>query len=46
MPDQNTPPSGFQYGLANLKPAEPQEKIAVTFPDGILICAENAFDIP
>src|SRR3954464_14533299 len=34
MPDQNTPASGFQYGLANLKPAEPQQKIAVTFPDG------------
>jgi len=34
MPDQNTPASGFQYGLANQKPAEPQMKIAVTFPDG------------
>src|SRR5882762_7616069 len=34
MPDQNTPAPGFQYGLANLKPAEPQMKIAVTFPDG------------
>ena len=34
MSDQNTPASGFQYGLANLKPAEPQQKIAVTFPDG------------
>ena len=34
MSDQNTPASGFQYGLANLKPAEPQLKIAVTFPDG------------
>ena len=32
MPDSNTP--GFQYGLANLKPAEPQHKVAVTFPDG------------
>jgi len=30
MPDQNTPAPGFQYGLANLKPAEPQIKIAVT----------------
>src|SRR6195952_1885082 len=34
MPDQNTPAPGFQYGLANLKPADPQMKIAVTFPDG------------
>ena len=34
MPDQNTPASGFQFGLANLKPAEPLEKITVTFPDG------------
>ena len=34
MPDQNTPASGFQYGLANLKPAEPVEKITLTFPDG------------
>src|SRR4051795_1776204 len=34
MPDQNTPASGFQYGLANLKPAEPETKIALTFPDG------------
>ena len=34
MPDQNTPASGFQYGLTNLKPAEPQQKIALTFPDG------------
>src|SRR5664279_4825075 len=32
MPDNNTP--GFQYGLANLKPAELQHKVAVTFPDG------------
>src|SRR6266852_2934310 len=32
MPDSNPP--GFQYGLANLKPAEPQHKVAVTFPDG------------
>jgi len=32
MPDSNTP--GFQYGLANLKPAEPEHKVAVTFPDG------------
>src|SRR6195952_5202853 len=34
MPDQNTPASGFQYSLTNLKPAEPVNKIAVTFPDG------------
>src|SRR5712664_4702131 len=34
MPDQNTPASGFQYGLANLKPAEPQQKVVLTFPDG------------
>src|SRR5439155_3801420 len=34
MPDQNTPASGFQFGLANLKPAEPLEKITLTFPDG------------
>ena len=34
MTDQNTPGSGFQFGLANLKPAEPLEKITLTFPDG------------
>src|SRR6476620_12097921 len=34
MPDSNAPASGFQYGLANLKPAEPQQKVTVTFPDG------------
>src|SRR5882724_7230183 len=34
MSDQNTPASGFQFGLANLKPAEPLEKITLTFPDG------------
>src|SRR5882757_3621743 len=34
MPDDNAPASGFQFGLANLKPAEPQMKIAITFPDG------------
>src|SRR5664279_1573334 len=32
MPDSNAP--GFHYGLANLKPAEPEHKVAVTFPDG------------
>src|SRR6476661_2079066 len=34
MPDQNTPPSGFQFGLANLKPSEPEQKVTLTFPDG------------
>src|SRR3954466_15433205 len=34
MSDQNPPVSGFQFGLANLKPAEPLEKITLTFPDG------------
>ncbi len=34
MPDSSSPASGFQYGLANLKPAEPQMKVAITFPDG------------
>src|SRR6202012_6306263 len=34
MPDKNTPASGFQYGLANLKPAIEPETIALTFPDG------------
>src|SRR4249919_499227 len=34
MPDQNTPAPGFQYSLTNLKPAEPVNKFAVTFPDG------------
>ena len=33
MPE-NTPAAGFQFGLANLKPAHPTEKITVTFPDG------------
>ncbi|MBN9599960.1 MAG: threonine--tRNA ligase [Afipia sp.] len=31
---ENTPAAGFQFGLANLKPAHPTEKITVTFPDG------------
>ena len=26
--------SGFQYSLTNLKPAEPVQKITLTFPDG------------
>src|ERR1700744_6236615 len=34
MPDKNTPASGFQYGLANLKPAVEPEMITLTFPDG------------
>ena len=34
MPDKNAPASGFQFGLANLKPAEPVQKITLTFPDG------------
>ncbi|HLI98599.1 MAG TPA: threonine--tRNA ligase [Bradyrhizobium sp.] len=34
MTDQNTPASGFQYGLANLKAPDPAQKIALVFPDG------------
>ena len=34
MSDKNTPASGFQYSLTNLKPVEPVQKIALTFPDG------------
>src|SRR3954469_7418088 len=34
MPDDNSPASGFQFSVANLKPVEQQPKIAVTFPDG------------
>src|ERR1700744_5399509 len=26
--------SGFQYSITNLKPAEPEHKVALTFPDG------------
>ena len=33
MPDKNTPASGFQYSVANLKPVQ-SGKIALTFPDG------------
>ena len=33
MPDDNTSASGFQFGLANLKPVE-TNSIALTFPDG------------
>jgi threonyl-tRNA synthetase len=34
MPDSNAPASGFQFGLANLRPAEPVKKVTLTFPDG------------
>src|ERR1700742_2626180 len=34
MSDNNTPAPGFQYGLANLKPATEPRTIALTFPDG------------
>ena len=34
MPDKNKPASGFQYSLTNLKPVEPEVKVALTFPDG------------
>jgi threonyl-tRNA synthetase len=34
MSDKNTPASGFQYSLTNLKPVEPVQKIALIFPDG------------
>ena len=34
MSDKNTPAPGFQYGLANLKPAVEPETITLTFPDG------------
>jgi threonyl-tRNA synthetase len=34
MPDKHESASGFQYSITNLKPAEPTQKIVVTFPDG------------
>ena len=38
MSDQKSPQpkseSGFQYSLSNLKPAQPLEKVTITFPDG------------
>src|SRR5512140_2850121 len=35
MPDeQHKSGSGFQYSITNLKPVEPMQKIALTFPDG------------
>ncbi|HEV7407276.1 MAG TPA: TGS domain-containing protein, partial [Bradyrhizobium sp.] len=33
MSDNNAPAPGFQYSVANLKPAE-SSKVALTFPDG------------
>src|SRR5437762_12956550 len=34
MSDKHESASGFQYSITNLKPSEPTEKIALTFPDG------------
>jgi len=34
MSDQPKSESGFQYSLSNLKPAEPVQRIILTFPDG------------
>ncbi|WP_319796596.1 threonine--tRNA ligase [Nitrobacter sp.] len=34
MSDKNEPASGFQYGLANLKPVSPTDNVSLTFPDG------------
>src|ERR1700757_840015 len=34
MSDKDASAAGFQFGLANLKPSVPVEKITVTFPDG------------
>src|ERR1700710_713214 len=35
MPDDKNPPApGFQFGVANLKPIEPEPRVALTFPDG------------
>jgi threonyl-tRNA synthetase len=34
MSDDEKPPRGFKYSIANLKPVEPQMKVALTFPDG------------
>src|SRR6516225_5710416 len=33
-PSEHKSESGFQYSLSNLKPAQPPEKITLTFPDG------------
>jgi threonyl-tRNA synthetase len=44
MPDKNTPASGFQFSLTNLKPVDPlpppAPKITLAFPDG----AQRQFD--
>jgi threonyl-tRNA synthetase len=34
MSEQPKSESGFQYSLSNLKPVEPVQKVALTFPDG------------
>src|SRR6185437_6978694 len=34
MSDKNEPASGFQYGLANLKPVSPTDNVTLNFPDG------------
>ena len=34
MSDKNAPAPGFQYSITNLKPAEPVQKVTLTFPDG------------
>ena len=34
MSDKTESASGFQYGLANLKPAPPADNVILTFPDG------------
>jgi len=34
MPTRIRPRQDFQYSLSNLKPLEPVQKIALTFPDG------------
>src|ERR1700739_1370150 len=33
-PSPHKSESGFQYSLSNLKPAQPLEKVTITFPDG------------
>ncbi len=34
MSEEHKSASGFQYSLSNLRPAEPLQKITLTFPDG------------
>ncbi|WP_298257972.1 threonine--tRNA ligase [Bradyrhizobium sp.] len=34
MSDKNAPAPAFQYSITNLKPAEPVQKVTLTFPDG------------